>query len=82
MNSFKLRRVYSDWLILSVLIGEFFLDLNSNFGNAYKEKFVGVLKSNFTFFVPFLCFDMVLRIKCRGRLATFDKFDKLKCISR
>ena len=41
MNSFKLRRVYSDWLILSVLIGEFFLDLNSNFGNAY-EKFVGV----------------------------------------
>lgn len=42
MNSFKLRRVYSDWLILSVLIGEFFLDLNSNFGNAYKEKFVGV----------------------------------------
>ena len=42
MNSFKLRRVYSDWLILSVLIGEFFLDLNSNFENAYKEKFVGV----------------------------------------
>ena len=54
------------------------LPLLNFFGLKVRRCLKQSRKSNFTFFVPFLCLDVVLRIKCRGRLVTFDKFNKLK----